>query len=485
MVTSLAFRAGARVVAEGIARLSMFGFFLVMARVLGPQEIGYYAAVFSFLAIFMVISDLGLNLTSLREISRNPANLSAVLRVVVPLRIGLTALFVIMGYLATRLWTWTPAEEILIPAIIGFLAIGSLADGLFHLFQSFDWQLEESVLKIAQRTGTAAAGISILLITGSLAQAVWAGVLVQTILLLVGIGWFFVKIRKYRHLLEGLPDFQFAVMVRMALPLGLSAFLTLIYLRIDMVMMKAAGISADLIGQYQAVARIHDFSHTMSVLAFSTLVPSLNRWYAGQDERFGDWLNRSLRLLVVFASLIPSILFFMADSTFSGLFGEDFRQSGPMAQVLLWGLIPMAVNLVLLHRLLIEGTTLASLFATACSVIINVTGNYLLIPVYGVTGAAFSTLLSESGLMIVLLLLVNKQMKSAWKTDWVPSWLLLILFVMGCGYVLSDFPWMLNLILLPVLALLAARLLSLVTDEDWSAMKTTRSAVFQNPPADP
>lgn len=484
MKTSLAFRAGARIVAEIMARLSMFGFFLVMARVLGPEEVGYYAAVFSFLAIFLVFSDLGLNLTSLRELSRNPANLPVILRQVVPLRVLLTGVFILIGYFSALLWSWSPAEQALIPAVIAFLAIGSLLDGLYHLLQAFDWQIEESVLKISQRIGTAVAGVLILFMVKSLSLALWAGVGVQTIVLLIGIGWFLVKKRLVQNVWNRKADLKVSALLRLALPLGLSAFLTLIYLRIDMVMMKAFGIGADWIGQYQAVARVHDFSHTISVLAFSTLVPTLNRWYADQDTRFNDWLNRSIRLLVVCASLVPSILFFLADSTFAGLFGEDFRRSGAMAQVLLWGLIPMAVNLVLLHRLLIEGTTGSSLFATACSVVLNVTGNYLLIPVYGVTGAAISTVVSETGLMMVLLVLVNKQMKTTWKTDWVPSWLLLILFVLVTGYVLADSHWFIGLTVLSGLSLLAARLLSLLTQEDWHAMLTTRSAILQSAPAD-
>lgn len=484
MVTSLAFRAGARLVAEIIARLSMFGFFLVMARVLGPEEVGYYATVFSFLTIFLVISDFGLNLTSLRELSRNPANLPVILRQVVPLRLFLTTLFIFTGFFSAGLWSWSPSEQALIPAIIAFLAIGSLLDGLFHLFQAFDWQVEESVLKIFQRIGTAASGVTVLFLATSLPMALWLGTGVQTVVLIIGIGWFLGKRQKAQVLTKQKTDLELAALLRLALPLGLSAFLTLVYLRIDMVMMKAFGIGADWIGQYQAVARVHDFSHTLAVLAFSTLVPSLNRWFANQDDRFNDWLNRSTRLLVVCVSLVPSLLFFLADSTFAGLFGEDFRRSGEMAQVLLWGLIPMAVNLVLLHRLLIEGTTMSSLFATACSVVLNVTGNYLLIPVYGVTGAAVSTLLSETGLMIVLMVLVRKRMITSWKTDWIPSWLLLVLFVLISGYVMSEIHWIVALLLLPVISLIAARLLSLVTQEDLMALLTTRSGILPSSPTD-
>src|SRR5687768_3887518 len=79
---------------SALAAAISFFTFVAMTRGLGPEAYGDYVAATSFLFVPIVLSDLGLATTVLRDISARPENTEAIMRRSVPLRAGISALAV-------------------------------------------------------------------------------------------------------------------------------------------------------------------------------------------------------------------------------------------------------------------------------------------------------------------------------------------------------------------------------------------------------
>jgi len=98
-----------------------------------------------------------------------------------------------------------------------------------------------------------------------------------------------------------------------------------------------------------------------------------------------------------------------------------------------------------------------NLYTTVMTLIINVILNYLLIPVYGIYGAAVASLVSFSLVNILKLLFLYKELKiHPYYFDFVKVIITILsgfLFIFSLKYYLNIF-WMINLLLLVIINVL-------------------------------
>ena len=94
LATRLAANSIVQIGGSALAAAISFFTFIAMTRGLGPDAYGNYVAATSFLFLPIVLSDLGLATTVLRDISARPEDTEAVMRRSVPLRAGISAVAV-------------------------------------------------------------------------------------------------------------------------------------------------------------------------------------------------------------------------------------------------------------------------------------------------------------------------------------------------------------------------------------------------------
>ena len=94
LATRLARNSIVQIGGSALAAAISFFTFIAMTRGLGPDAYGNYVAATSFLFLPIVLSDLGLATTVLRDISARPEDTEAVMRRSVPLRARISAVAV-------------------------------------------------------------------------------------------------------------------------------------------------------------------------------------------------------------------------------------------------------------------------------------------------------------------------------------------------------------------------------------------------------
>jgi len=86
---------------------------------------------------------------------------------------------------------------------------------------------------------------------------------------------------------------------------------------------------------------------------------------------------------------------FLSDWTINLLYGEQYKQAGDVLMIHVWTGIFVFLGQAFNRYLTAENLTRIALYRTALGAISNILLNYLLIPSYGINGAALATLTSS------------------------------------------------------------------------------------------
>jgi O-antigen/teichoic acid export membrane protein len=189
-------------------------------------------------------------------------------------------------------------------------------------------------------------------------------------------------------------------------PLILSGLVVAIYMKIDQVMIKNILDSEDL-GYYAAAVRISEAWYFIPIALTNSLFPAIVN-AKNVNEKF--YLNRMQKLYdllawMAIAIAVPVSIF--SSDIINILYGSEFRSAAPVLTIYIWAGVAVFLGVASSQYLITENFTKLSFFRTLIGMVFNVILNLLLIPKYGIIGAAYATLISYSAATFSLIL-VNK-----------------------------------------------------------------------------
>ena len=135
----------------------------------------------------------------------------------------------------------------------------------------------------------------------------------------------------------------------------------------------------------------------------SVIFPGLSN-----NKHFSKFFQRGLLILTIAGIICGTVVFFLADFMIYSFYEASFRNSSEILEILslaiplvFWGYL-MTQSLVALDQNRIY------LVITSSGLLINVILNFLLIPEYGASGAAFSTVVTEALIPLICFLIILK-----------------------------------------------------------------------------
>jgi O-antigen/teichoic acid export membrane protein len=179
--------------------------------------------------------------------------------------------------------------------------------------------------------------------------------------------------------------------------------------RIDVVMLGSLA-SLEAAGLYETAARLAQFVSLFLIAANSISAPHLAALHAkGDHAGLQARLRRDSRAILL-VSLVPAILLFIAAPYLVRMYGPTFGPAvGPMRLLILSNLLNVALGpKAMLMYMTGEETRATWGFVAALAV--NVTGDLLLIPRFGLYGAAIAAMASQVTWNVVLSYFVKKRL---------------------------------------------------------------------------
>jgi O-antigen/teichoic acid export membrane protein len=186
--------------------------------------------------------------------------------------------------------------------------------------------------------------------------------------------------------------------LHISIMVGVSSFMILIYYNLDSVILGFLRSSYE-VGLYAAAYKIVLLLTTAPSVILASFFPFLSKDRKGKG--YGVILRKYLTVMFVTGVPVGFIGYFAADWMVEFLFGSSFRLSSTPLRILLFNVSLVFVNMAFANPLLAWGEEKAYLKIVAGGAVTNLFFNVLLIPHYGIVGAAIATLLSEGTVFII------------------------------------------------------------------------------------
>jgi O-antigen/teichoic acid export membrane protein len=359
----------------------------VVARKLGVSEFGVLASALGAYYLALALVDLGFSLVLGRDLARHPETRGQLFRTALRVQ-GAWAgcIAAALVFLGLRTGIDTTRGGVLV-----VLAPGILASGLGAGRQVFLVLFRTRRLAAIDLITTAAAsGLAVsLAASGAGAVAVAAALSAGTVanaLLVIGAA---------QRLVPVAPPASgdSSRLVRLAVPLGIASLLSSAYFTIDLVLLGWLVAPAAL-GAYGAATKILTMLVMLPGMALSAALPGFARLEADRGA-VGVLAGRVLHWLASFG--LPACIgaFVFAGPVVRIAFGGGYEAAVPLVRVLaLAAAVGLFAN-VLGTLLVARGAIRPMLTQNALALILNVAGNLVLVPRFGVIAAAWLTVVTE------------------------------------------------------------------------------------------
>lgn len=213
------------------------------------------------------------------------------------------------------------------------------------------------------------------------------------------------------------PDFsqvkaQFKVRdwISTAIPVTLMGGMYVINMNADIVMLGALA-SADLAGIYKAATRGADIVMFPSAMISLSLAPLISQLHtAGDMLRLQRGITKTTRVGVALALPVAAVLLLFSD-LFLGLFGSEFTTGSGALRLLIVAQVITALAGPAGWILVMTGHEKSAAMGLGVSVVLNISLNALLIPKFGLNGAAVATMISTLSWNLILVVAVKRILK--------------------------------------------------------------------------
>ena len=188
-------------------------------------------------------------------------------------------------------------------------------------------------------------------------------------------------------------------------PLAVSALTVILYLKTAQLVMNSR-LSIPELGIFGAAIRIPDTVGFLPTILASSLLPGLLRSRALGDGVYFEQLQRFFRLNALVAYMVCLPLSLGSYLIIRLLFGHDYRDAAPVMAVYTWALFFAFQGVARGQHLLNLRLVRLSLLFSVVGLGVSLALNFLLIPRYGIMGAAVATVVSNFSCSVLTSFLV-------------------------------------------------------------------------------
>jgi O-antigen/teichoic acid export membrane protein len=367
--------------------------FLIMitvARILGAEQFGIYTAVFAYVSLFALLTDLGLTTVVTRKLAQDNGAGCRWLGAALMMRWPTSVLMYIMA-VASALWLYGWEER------TGLIAISSLTFVTVPL-------TTYSAIFHAQVLPHKPALVSLCSRVALLAAVQWlarSGGSVAGLVLLEVIFGSAANITTWllsRPLCRPVFSFDrsaFTQMLTEGIPLFLTSAFMMLYFRIDVFFLEYYRNSSA-IGVYAAAYRLTEAMPVFATALTASIFPVLCRQVHAANEASLEKLVRiSLKILLGAVLPLAVVLAFYNEVVVRILYGNRFDGSAPILAILACSQVRVFTNILMSTLLVARGKGSRLMVLTVIMLFLNIVLNFMVIPRHGVTGAAWTTLATE------------------------------------------------------------------------------------------
>lgn len=363
---------------------------IIIARYLGEEQYGIMNYVVSFVAIFQVFADFGLDLIQIREESKSPDSRDRIIGTVFALKVVFALLAMLAVVITTLLFEASTEIRLYIFIYAGSIILNTTWVSRNH-FTSIVWN--EYVVKTEISRTLIGMGIKIVLVLLQL-PLIWfiCSLVVDSFLLAVGYTLSYIKkidtIRKWSF------DKRLAsYFLKQSFPLLLSGAAIIIYNRIDQVMI-ANMIDKSHLGIYSVAVRFAEIQAFVPTIIAQTISPMLVEARVADETRYDElsrlFMNVTVSICIVLALLTSVLSYPIVALTF----GQTYIGAASVLAILAFKVVGDALSQTSGQLIIIENRQAFAPIRNIIGCVTCIVLNLLFIRQFGIHGAAYAAIIT-------------------------------------------------------------------------------------------
>jgi len=378
--------------ADKIVRMGV-GLFvtIIVARYLGPKEFGIYNYALAFVALFSTIATLGLDGIVVRNVIKDPSCKEETLGSAFVMRLfgGIVTILLTSG----TIFLLRP-DDSLTQWMVEIIALGTI----FQAFDTIDFWFQSQIqskytvyAKNIAFLSISLVKVVLVIIKAPLIDFAWAG-LFEIVLGSIGL------VITYR--MKGFSLFNWSIklsraqsLLKDSWPLILSGIVIMVYMRIDQIMIGEM-LGDDDVGIYSAAVRLSEVWYFIPTAIVTSVFPSIIEARKNDLRLYIDRLQKLYVIMTLIAFSIALPTTFLSKKIIIFLYGNNFNQAITVLAIHIWASVFVFLGVASGQFLLAENYTKIAFYRTLAGAFANILLNYIMIPIYGVNGAALTTLVS-------------------------------------------------------------------------------------------
>lgn len=364
---------------------------IYVARYLGPENYGILNYAKSIAVFFVTVAKLGLESNILtRNVLESPEESNKIIGTAFVVRIVIS-LFITIGALMFMPFY----DDQLTYAIILIIVSTSIFNSFNVIKLYFESKVKAKFVSMSVFISTVIASIYKLVLIYFSASLIYFGIayLVEAIVLAIGLivmynikaGSLFAWKFNRSYIKELLND---------AWPLLFSGFVVLIYMKTDQIMIKFL-IDEKAVGYYAAAVRLSEVWIFVGTMICASLFPAIVNAKNKSSKLYNNRMQQLYDLMVYLAVAIALPISILSHFIINLTFGSNYIESASVLSIHVWTMVFVYLGAASSKWLIAENLQKITLYRTTLGAIVNVILNLVLIPKFGIQGAAFATLVSQ------------------------------------------------------------------------------------------
>tara|TARA_B100002049_G_scaffold125049_1_gene92543 strand:- start:321 stop:1628 length:1308 start_codon:yes stop_codon:yes gene_type:complete len=376
---------------ERILRMAISLFVgIYVARYLGPERFGLLSYALSFVWLFSSLASFGLDDILVRELVQHPEQRNNLLGTVFWLKVCGTA---VMGIAIAAVLQFM-AEDQRTSWMIVIIAFGFLFQATNVIEFYFQAQVQSKFTVRAQVVQLLITSLFKIYLVWNKAELVWFALALMLDQAVVAV----LFLLMYHWKIEWFPFFSFQwkhakkLMID-AWPLIFTGMVVSVYMKIDQVMLKEM-LDAKAVGVYASAVKLCEAWYFVPTAVMASLFPAVIEARKKSETVYDERIQKLYDLMVwgSVAIALPTTL--LADWVILILYGTDFQEAADVLRIYIWAGVFVSLGVASSKWLVTENLQRYLFYRTALGAVLNISCNLWLIPIYGIRGAVFATLIS-------------------------------------------------------------------------------------------
>lgn len=426
----------------------IFGIDRVVQNRVGPEEYGLYFAVFNYSFLFSIVLDFGLNNFNNRAVSRNPSRLSGYFANLFLLKFFLSIAYTVLTFLFASASGYTDVQlKLLLSLILNQILLSAILFFRSNL-AALQFFKTDAIVSVLDRLLTIAFCGWLLWFSSNKSdfRIEWF-IHAQTFALLITafVAGLLVWSKNHVRLEIWKPKFSRNILWSSA-PFALLALLMGIYSRIDAIMIeRLLPNGKEEAGIYAASFRLLDAANQFGYL-FSVLLLPLFAALIRQKSPVNQLVKFSAELIFAGSVALSMSCAFFGNEIMQLLYPRANENWYRIFPLIMLTFIPMSSVYVFGTALTAKGSMKHLNIIALCGVLLNVVLNLTAIPKYGAYGAAWATLITQSIVAFLHLLVAVRLLHLRYSGQLITRIAIFILLCPGAALLTTNIPapWIIN-----------------------------------------